>query len=228
MNLTRGKDKGGLIDVCISRLQQFLASCERVFQPNLRNIPIVVLSNNDGCVVARSSEAKALGIPIGEPIFKLSKLIEQHRIAVFSSNYALYGDMSHRVMMILGQFVEEMEIYSIDESFLSFKGYENYNLKEYGSTIVKAVTKGTGIPVSMGVAPTKTLAKVASKFAKKSRDMRAFASLTVRKRELRHLNNLRYRMYGELVAGTKRYWNIMVSKRLMTLPRKVNHGLRSK
>lgn len=145
----------------------FYASCERVFQPNLRGVPIVVLSNNDGCVVARSGEAKVIGIPMGEPIFKLSKLIEQHGIAVFSSNYALYGDMSHRVMMILGQFVEEMEIYSIDESFLSFKGYENYNLKEYGSTIVKAVTKGTGIPVSMGVAPTKTLAKVASKFAKK-------------------------------------------------------------
>lgn len=145
----------------------FYASCERVFQPNLRGVPIVVLSNNDGCVVARSGEAKALGIPMGEPIFKLSKLIEQHGIAVFSSNYALYGDMSHRVMMILGQFVEEMEIYSIDESFLSFNGYENYDLKEYGSTIVKAVTKGTGIPVSMGVAPTKTLAKVASKFAKK-------------------------------------------------------------
>lgn len=145
----------------------FFASCERVFQPNLRNVPIVVLSNNDGCVVARSNEAKALGIPMGEPVFKLTKLIEEHGIAVFSSNYALYGDMSHRVMSILSQFVEDMEIYSIDESFLSFKGFENYDLREYGSKIVKAVTKGTGIPVSMGVAPTKTLAKVASKFAKK-------------------------------------------------------------
>lgn len=145
----------------------FFASCERVFQPNLRNVPIVVLSNNDGCVVARSNEAKALGIPMGEPVFKLAKLIEQHGIVVFSSNYALYGDMSHRVMTILSQFVEDMEIYSIDESFLSLKGFENYNLKEYGSTIVRTVTKGTGIPVSMGIAPTKTLAKVASKFAKK-------------------------------------------------------------
>lgn len=145
----------------------FFASCERVFQPNLRNVPIVVLSNNDGCVVARSNEAKTLGIPMGEPVFKLAKLIEQHGIVVFSSNYALYGDMSHRVMTILSQFVEDMEIYSIDESFLSLKGFENYNLKEYGSTIVRTVTKGTGIPVSMGIAPTKTLAKVASKFAKK-------------------------------------------------------------
>lgn len=145
----------------------FFASCERVFQPNLRNVPIVVLSNNDGCVVARSNEAKALGIPMGEPVFKLTRLIEQHGIAVFSSNYSLYGDMSHRVMSILSQFVEDMEIYSIDEAFLSLKGFENYNLKEYGKNIVRTVTRGTGIPVSMGIAPTKTLAKVASKFAKK-------------------------------------------------------------
>lgn len=145
----------------------FFASCERVFQPNLRNVPIIVLSNNDGCVVARSSEAKALGIPMGEPVFKLAKLIERHGIVVFSSNYALYGDMSHRVMTMLSQFVEDMEIYSIDESFLSLKGFDNYNLKDYGSTIVRTVTKGTGIPVSMGIAPTKTLAKMASKYAKK-------------------------------------------------------------
>ena len=145
----------------------FFASCERVFQPNLRDVPIIVLSNNDGCVVARSNEAKALGIPMGQPVFKLTKLIEKHGIAVFSSNYALYGDMSHRVMSILSQFVEDMEIYSIDESFLSLKGFENYDLKEYGNTIVRTVSKGTGIPVSMGIAPTKTLAKVASKFAKK-------------------------------------------------------------
>lgn len=138
-----------------------------MFQPNLRNIPIVVLSNNDGCVVARSNEAKALGIPMGEPVFKLTRLIEQHGIAVFSSNYSLYGDMSQRVMSILSQFVEDMEIYSIDEAFLSLKGFENYNLEEYGRNIVRKVTKGTGIPVSMGIAPTKTLAKVASKFAKK-------------------------------------------------------------
>lgn len=145
----------------------FFASCERVFQPNLREVPILVLSNNDGCVVARSNEAKALGIPMGTPVFKVTRLIEQHGIAVFSSNYALYGDMSQRVMTILSQYVEDMEIYSVDESFLSLKGFDNYNLNEYGSKIVKAVTKGTGIPVSMGIAPTKTLAKVASKFAKK-------------------------------------------------------------
>lgn len=130
----------------------FFTSCERVFQPNLRNVPIIVLSNNDGCVVARSNEAKTLGIPMGEPVFKLVKLIEQHGIVVFSSNYALYGDMSNRVMSILSQFVEEMEIYSIDEAFLSLQGFVNYDLKEYGRQIVRTVTKGTGIPVSMGIA----------------------------------------------------------------------------
>lgn len=145
----------------------FFASCEKVFQPNLRNIPIIVLSNNDRCVIARSNETKALGIQMGEPVYKLIRLIEQHGIAVFSSNYALYGDMSHRVMTILSQFVEEMEIYSIDEAFLSLQGFVNYDLKEYGMRIVKTVTKGTGVPVSMGIAPTKTLTKMASKYAKK-------------------------------------------------------------
>ncbi len=145
----------------------FYASCERVFQPGLRNVPIVVLSNNDGCIVARSNEAKALGFQMGEPIFKLEELVEKNNVAVFSSNYALYGDISRRVMSILHGFVQDMEVYSIDESFLSFHGFENYNLYEYGQKIVKTVTKGTGIPVSMGVAGTKTLAKVASKYAKK-------------------------------------------------------------
>ena len=145
----------------------FYASCERVFQPALRNIPIVVLSNNDGCIVARSNEAKALGFTMGEAIFKLNELVEKNNVAVFSSNYALYGDMSRRVMSILHGFVQDMEVYSIDESFLSFHGFENYDLYDYGRKIVRTVTKGTGIPVSMGVAATKTLAKVASKYAKK-------------------------------------------------------------
>ncbi|RHH14374.1 Y-family DNA polymerase [Bacteroides fragilis] len=147
----------------------FFASCERVFQPNLLKVPIIVLSNNDGCVVARSNEAKALGIPMGEPVFKLTRLIEEHGIAVFSSNYALYGDMSRRVMTILNDFVPNMDIYSIDEAFLCLAGYERFGLSSYGKEIVQSVTKGTGIPVSMGIAPTKTLAKIASKYAKKYR-----------------------------------------------------------
>ena len=152
----------GLLDC-----NNFYASCERVFNPSLNGIPVVVLSNNDGCVIARSSEAKALGIPMGEPAYKLKELIEANKVAVFSSNYVLYGDMSHRVMTILQEFVPEIEIYSIDEAFLLFDGFENINLKELGGKIVRTTTRNTGIPVSLGIAPTKTLAKVASKFAKK-------------------------------------------------------------
>jgi DNA polymerase V len=155
----------GLIDC-----NNFYASCERVFNPLLVGRPIVVLSNNDGCVIARSNEAKALGIPMGEPAYKLKDVIENHNVAVFSSNYTLYGDMSHRVMTTISTFVPDMEIYSIDEAFLHFGGYENIDLRELGLKIVRTTTKGTGIPLSLGIAPTKTLAKVASKFAKKYRD----------------------------------------------------------
>jgi len=152
----------GLIDC-----NNFYASCERVFQPSLNGKAIVVLSNNDGCVIARSAEAKALGIPMGEPAFKLKDLIESNQVAVFSSNYVLYGDMSNRVMTTIGAFVPEMEVYSIDEAFLILDGFENINLYELGGKLVKTVIRNTGIPVSLGIAPTKTLAKVANKFAKK-------------------------------------------------------------
>ena len=155
----------GLIDC-----NNFYASCERVFNPSLNRRPVVVLSNNDGCVIARSSEAKALGIPMGEPAYKLKALIEANQVVVFSSNYVLYGDMSHRVMTTVAQFAPDMEIYSIDEAFLLFDGFENINLKEYGEKIVRTTTRNTGIPVSLGVAPTKTLAKLANKFAKKYKD----------------------------------------------------------
>ncbi len=152
----------GLLDC-----NNFYASCERVFNPSLNGKPVVVLSNNDGCVIARSAEAKTLGIPMGEPAYKLKELIETNQVAVFSSNYVLYGDMSHRVMTVIQQFVPEIEIYSIDEAFLMFDGFENINLYELGGKIVQTTTRNTGIPVSLGIAPTKTLAKVASKFAKK-------------------------------------------------------------
>lgn len=146
----------------------FFASCERVFNPALRDKPIVVLSNNDGCVIARSNEAKKLGLKMGDPFFKVKDIIEKNGIHVFSSNYSLYGDMSNRVMKILSGFVKDVEVYSIDESFLDLTGYEeHYNLTQYGKQIVHTVSRNTGIPVSMGIAPTKTLAKVASKFAKK-------------------------------------------------------------
>lgn len=152
----------GLVDC-----NNFYASCERVFKPGLTGKPIIVLSNNDGCVIARSNEVKKLGIKMGVPAYQIKNEIQQHGIAVFSSNYTLYGDMSARVMSILSSFVEEMEMYSIDEAFLSFKGFEHYDLYEYGRKIITATTKGTGIPVSIGIAPTKTLAKSANKFAKK-------------------------------------------------------------
>lgn len=155
----------GLIDC-----NNFYASCERVFNPLLNGRPVVVLSNNDGCVIARSAEAKALGIPMGEPAYKLKALIEANQVAVFSSNYVLYGDMSHRVMNTIAQFAPDMEIYSIDEAFLLFDGFDNINLKEHGEKIVRATTRNTGIPVSLGIAPTKTLAKLANRFAKKYKD----------------------------------------------------------
>lgn len=143
----------------------FYASCERVFNPALNGKPIVVLSNNDGCVIARSNEAKALGIKMGVPAYQIKDLVSSHEVAVFSSNYTLYGDMSGRVMSILAGLAPELEVYSIDEAFINLDGIQDIQL--LGTKIVNKVTCGTGIPVSLGIAPTKTLAKVANKFAKK-------------------------------------------------------------
>ncbi|MCB0446102.1 MAG: Y-family DNA polymerase [Gelidibacter sp.] len=145
----------------------FYASCERVFQPQLNHKPIAVLSNNDGCVISRSDEAKALGLPMGAPAFKYEAFFKQHGIQVFSSNYSLYGDMSERVMSILGQFTPDVEIYSIDEAFLQFKGFERYDFKDYGLQMRQRVLKWTGIPTCVGIAPTKALSKVANKIARK-------------------------------------------------------------
>lgn len=144
----------------------FYASCERVFRPNLNGKPIVILSNNDGCVVARSNEAKPF-IPMGAPAFKFKEAFQRHNIHVFSSNYALYGDLSNRVMNILSNFSPKIEIYSIDEAFLDLRGYSLYDLQEYGEIMKEKVTKGTGIPVCIGIAPTKSLSKLANRIAKK-------------------------------------------------------------
>ena len=143
----------------------FYASCERVFNPALNGKPVIVLSNNDGCVIARSNEAKALGIKMGVPVYQIKDEIQQYGIAVFSSNYTLYGDMSSRVMSILSSLAPEIEIYSIDEAFINLDGIND--LQALGEKIVSQVVRGTGIPVSIGIAPTKTLAKIANKFAKK-------------------------------------------------------------
>ncbi len=148
----------------------FYASCERVFNPALNEKPVVVLSNNDGCVISRSNEAKALGIPMGAPAFKYEDVFKREDVKVFSANFPLYGDMSRRVMDILSDFTPEMEIYSIDESFLRFDGFENYDLREYAIKIRQKVLKWTGIPVSIGVAKTKSLSKAAAHIAKKFPD----------------------------------------------------------
>ena len=146
----------------------FYASCERVFKPQLNGKPIVVLSNNDGCVVARSNEAKALGIKMGVPLFEVKDLVQKHNINVFSSNYELYGDMSNRVMSMLATYSPEIEVYSIDEAFMRFDGFEEYfDLHDYGVNITQKVKQSTKIPISIGFAPTKALAKVANKIAKK-------------------------------------------------------------
>jgi DNA polymerase V len=145
---------------------QFYVSCERVFQPYLEGKAVGVLSNNDGCLVALSPELKKLGVTRGMPAFKIKPLLKQHEIYLFSSNYTLYGDMSSRVMRVLSSFTSDIEIYSIDEAFLSFRGMENIDLIEYAQTIRQTVLKWTGIPVSIGIAPSKTLAKIANRVAK--------------------------------------------------------------
>ncbi|MFZ4696351.1 MAG: Y-family DNA polymerase, partial [Verrucomicrobiia bacterium] len=143
----------------------FYCSCERVFDPSLRGRPLVVLSNNDACIISRSEEAKGLGIRMGTPFFKARDLIRRHRVAVRSSNYALYGDMSQRVMNTLSEFAPAMEVYSIDEAFLLLD--EKRADEEYGAKVRRTVLKWTGIPVSVGIGATKTLAKAANKLSKK-------------------------------------------------------------
>ena len=145
----------------------FYASCERVFQPQWKGKTVVILSNNDGCVIARSNEAKALGIPMGAPAFKYQAQFKRQKIKVFSSNYPLYGDMSSRVMSILERYTPNIELYSIDEAFLQFKGFDLFDLQKEGMKMQKQIKKWTGIPVSVGIAPSKALAKIANKIAKK-------------------------------------------------------------
>ena len=151
-----------LIDV-----NNFYVSCERVFNPKLNNKPVVVLSNNDGCAVARSNEVKALGVAMGAPWFKLKDLAKQHGIIALSSNYALYADMSNRVMSILRQFSPDQEVYSIDESFLDLTTFTHKNHTQYAQTMRKRILQWTGLPVCVGVGSTKTLAKLANHCAKK-------------------------------------------------------------
>ncbi len=145
----------------------FYASCERVFNPSLEKKPIVVLSNNDGCIIARSNEAKALGIPMGAPFFKYQALCQQHKVTVFSSNYELYGDISQRIMNSLWYFCPDIEVYSIDEAFLRLDSFQHLDLLAYTAQIRQTIKLWVGIPVSIGIGPSKTLAKLANFIAKR-------------------------------------------------------------
>ena len=149
--------------MALADCNNFYASCERVFNPKIKNKPVVVLSNNDGCIIARSNEAKKLGIKMGEAAFKIKNLLEKNNVNVYSTNFALYGDLSKRVMNTIKTEVNQIEVYSIDEAFLDFSDFD----EERASLIKNKVDKWTGIPISIGIAKTKTLAKVANHIAKK-------------------------------------------------------------
>ena len=164
MSSTQYTKKIALID-CNS----FYVSCERLFNPKIRNKPVVVLSSNDGCIISRSNEAKALGIKMGEPYFKVKDIILKNNVHVFSSNYSLYGDLSRRVMRTLKRFNSEIEIYSIDEAFLDLSNFPDDEIEEVGKEIRSIVLQWTGIPTSIGIAKTKTLSKVANHIAKKTK-----------------------------------------------------------
>ncbi len=182
----------------------FYASCERLFNPSLDNKPIVVLSNNDGCVIARSNEAKALDIKMGEPFFKLKFMIYKYGLKIFSSNYALYGDLSNRVMSVLKESWPETQIYSIDEAFLNFKTLPFDKMLDFSQQLQKNIYQYTGIPVSIGIGETKTLAKLANNIAKKEPNLSVFL---LRKNDI-YLKKI---PVGD-VWGVGRQWAVKLTK----------------
>ena len=191
----------------------FYVSCERVFNPKLNDKPVVVLSNNDGCAISRSNEAKALGIPMGAPAFKYERVFRKNNVKVFSSNFSLYGDMSNRVMNILSRFTPNIEIYSIDEAFLKFEGFENYDLESYCQNIKDMVFKWTGIPISIGIAPTKALAKVSNRIAKKfPNQTKGVYSINSQKKRIKALKWLKIEdVWGIGFKHAKRLKNIKIN-----------------
>ena len=193
----------GLVDC-----NNFYVSCERLFKPVLEGRPVVVLSNNDGCIIARSNEAKALGIAMGAALFEARPLIAKHQIEVYSSNYVLYGDMSGRVMAALARFTPNIEVYSIDEAFLDLSGFADMDMVAYGRQIRAEVGRWTGIPVSIGIAPTKTLAKLANRIAKKNPGAGGVCDL--RGEEVRHAA-LAQTAAGD-VWGIGRRWAAMLKR----------------
>jgi DNA polymerase V len=206
----------------------FYVSCERVFNPALEGKPVVVLSNNDGCVVARSNEAKAIGFKMGEPIFQKKHLVKQKGVIVISSNFSLYGDLSHRVMTLLSSFSPEYEIYSIDEIFLQLDQFEQWDLHEYSQKIRKTVLMGVGIPVSVGIGPTKTLAKAANFFAKK---YPAFKGVCYFKEPERTLKALSLMPIDE-IWGVGRKWSVKLKQlgfsTALDLAKSDHHAIKNK
>ncbi len=153
--------------IALADANNFYCSAERVFNPSLHNKPVIVLSNNDGCVISRSNEAKALGIKMAVPLYQIKYLCKKNKVNIFSSNYSLYGDMSQRIMKSLSYFSPEVDIYSIDEAFINLKGFEYKNLEVYAREIKETVEKWTGVPIALGIANNKTLAKLANHIAKR-------------------------------------------------------------
>jgi DNA polymerase V len=154
--------------IALSDCNNFFVSCERVFRPDLENKPVMVLSSNDGCVISRSNEVKDLGIGMGVPFYKVQNIVEKNKVNVFSTNFALYGNISNRIMHILNEYTPNLEVYSIDESFLDLSGMDIEKIEKYTREIVKRIKHEVGVPVSIGISQTKTLAKIASKYAKKN------------------------------------------------------------
>ncbi len=191
----------------------FYASCERVFRPDLEGKAILALSSNDGCVIARSNEAKALGIPMGIPIFKIRSLIKKNQVQLFSSNFTLYGDMSARVMATLAPFAPKMEIYSIDEAFLNLS-VSNSEVFPFAEKIKKTVKRWTGIPISIGIAPSKTLCKVANYFAKK---YASFQGICILDRPEKWLPLLEHMPVGELWGIGRNYGKLLKAKGVETV-----------
>ncbi|MCF8382133.1 MAG: Y-family DNA polymerase [Chlorobium sp.] len=187
----------------------FYVSCERVFNPSLTGKPVVVLSNNDGCFIARSDEAKALGLPMGGPAFKFRDILKKHQVRIFSANFPLYGDMSSRVMATIGDLAPEIEIYSIDEAFIDLGGFSRFGLEHHASRIRYTVRKHTGIPVSIGIGSTKTLAKAASRMAKKNPGYEGVCMLSTQKEISEALATLKV----EDIWGIGRQWNRLLETR---------------
>ena len=207
----------------------FYASCERVFQPELNEKPLIVLSNNDGCVIARSQEAKKLGISMGVPVFKIKDIIQKHDIITFSSNYALYGDMSSRVMSILAEKCPDIEIYSIDECFLDLKLITNDPVK-WCEKIRQTIFKWVGIPVSIGIGPTKTLAKVANKIAKS--DIATKGVFSLHNINDNKIDRILQNIHIEDIWGIGRQWSKMLHvnkiRNALELKKSSEHWVRKK